>query len=394
MLNPMELALIKKLGGGNGGGGGGGADLLNADGIIKQEVLPEGYPYPGEPTIEYIVPEHVPERNNDTNYNITVEPKPLANGTTYTVAFNGQEYKQKTTFVPEINTYYLGNMSLVGGEDTGEPFCIVVKPGGVEGETGVFGYVLTVAGTVANSVAVYKTVDSNTPIAQKFLPEGYPYVSEGYVFPESQLEIAFDGSAYGCVLLNFPALTIGENYIVNWNGTSYSCVAQALNIGGIVAAALGNAVIMGGDDSGEPFAFIRFHDEAIASMGAACIVAELYATEDHTVTVSIVGKTITHIAQKFLPKDLNKLKVVCEGKNSTPFEITSADHSYNEILAAITDGAEVSLVVNYPEYDMTTYEIYRFCGINQYEIQFAYHSHMGGKYIYFNQDGTIEAVEG
>jgi hypothetical protein len=43
----MELALIKKLGGGNGGGGSG-ADLLNADGIIKQEVLPNGYPYVGE----------------------------------------------------------------------------------------------------------------------------------------------------------------------------------------------------------------------------------------------------------------------------------------------------------------------------------------------------------
>lgn len=43
----MDIIMAKKLGG-SGGGSGGGADILNENGIIKQQHLPEGYPYVDE----------------------------------------------------------------------------------------------------------------------------------------------------------------------------------------------------------------------------------------------------------------------------------------------------------------------------------------------------------
>lgn len=84
--------------------------------------------------------------------------------------------------------------------------------------------------------------------------------------------------------------TVGENYIVNWNGTDYVTMANAYSEDGLDAITLGNLGAMtGGAGTGEPFVIIILPKETQADMGAA---AMLFAIDGAaTVTISISSGT-------------------------------------------------------------------------------------------------------
>ena len=46
-----------------------------------------------------------------------------------------------------------------------------------------------------------------------------------------------------------PIFVVGATYHVHWDGTVYTCVAQAID----AVPALGNVAVLGGEDTGEPF---------------------------------------------------------------------------------------------------------------------------------------------
>lgn len=48
-------------------------------------------------------------------------------------------------------------------------------------------------------------------------------------------------------------LEAGKTYTVTWDGTAYECVCTALDADGTTAYFLGNLMVVGGEDSGEPF---------------------------------------------------------------------------------------------------------------------------------------------
>jgi len=101
--------------------GGDGGAILDSNGKLKSEVLPEGYPYE---TVTILVPEQTITTEAIPDYDgfCTAElnmPLPVS-GKTCNVIFNGDTYVLKT------NEYgHIGNMGLVDGENTGEPFLIL-----------------------------------------------------------------------------------------------------------------------------------------------------------------------------------------------------------------------------------------------------------------------------
>lgn len=169
MIDATTLALIKKMGGSTGGGGGGdsGADLLNADGVIKQEVLPDGYPYSG---MGIILPETTveitsPEMGLPDIIDITV-------GAKYIVNWNGVDYECTAGEVDiDMLVPALGNIgAIMGGDDTGEPFLILAIPAEQAQQMGV-GLMFMPLEEIT-SVTFSISGETITKIDEKYIPDG------------------------------------------------------------------------------------------------------------------------------------------------------------------------------------------------------------------------------
>lgn len=160
MLNAMGLALIKKLGGGGGSSGGGsGADLLNADGIIKQEVLPDGYPYAVEGVI---LPETTSVIDPESGQAVFTDIIDIVGGETYTVNWNGNNYKcvaVRDTMEGAL-VYWLGDTSpMTGGEATGEPFLAMVLSAEAASLMGVGVVAMALDGSTSVTLSIFgKTI--------------------------------------------------------------------------------------------------------------------------------------------------------------------------------------------------------------------------------------------
>lgn len=165
MIDATTLALIKKMGGGSGGGGG--ADILNTDGIIKQEVLPEGYPYVTQSTI---LPETTVEVVDMREVLIT-DAFELTVGNTYTVNWSGTNYECVAQYfdMDGIATVVLGDIGgVTGGTSTGEPFIIVAYPAEIVAEAGAYGMVMALDGSTSVTLSIMGNVYQ--PMSANYLP--------------------------------------------------------------------------------------------------------------------------------------------------------------------------------------------------------------------------------
>ena len=167
-----EEIFLSRIAGG-GGSSGGGADLLNADGVIKQEHLPEGYPYK---TVEegYFLEECQPTFVEEAGMFAITEPVPsLTAGDTYTVTWNGTEYNcvalSYTADNIEIGAA-LGNVGAVeGGESTGEPFALILVKPEMATEEGFYGQILPLDGSTSLTLSIKGEVATYHPISEKYL---------------------------------------------------------------------------------------------------------------------------------------------------------------------------------------------------------------------------------
>lgn len=108
-------------------------------------------------------------------------------------------------------------------------------------------------------------------------------------------ELALDEEGLG--ELPFLNLVAGETYVVNWNGTKYSCVAQLPDPSKATDIALGNLATMGQPDTGEPFVMIFVQEFNL------CSVATFDGTVSTEISVSIKGKgeVVHKLPGKYLP---------------------------------------------------------------------------------------------
>lgn len=260
----------------------------------------------------------------------------LVAGKEYLVTVNGVEYaatakSYKADFLAGVS---LGNAALggeSGKEDTGEPFLLVDLN---ESSADSFGYGVAIwfgdgsvgvtvgvstAGVVHQIPAKYipggagggsgaDLLNENGIIKQEVLPDGFPYASGGYILPETAYSA--DPDMGMAILPDIVDIKIGLTFRVIWNGVAYETVAIENNFQGMSIPALGNGAMVGGDDTGEPFAIMAFPDSMEELGGGAMIVAPLDGSLEGT--FSIFGETVDLIGQKYLPKNVKNNVAIYE----------------------------------------------------------------------------------
>ena len=171
-------------GGGSGGGAGGGADVLNDAGIIKQEHLPEGYPYPLK-SGGAILPETSPVLNEEMGAFVImdgIDASMFTEGESYTVNWNGTEYKTSALAANDdgMEAIILGDAgALQGVPVSGEPFMIMILSAEAQAAMGVASMIMPVDGSTTVLLSI-STAEDIMQIDRKFLPEGYPVYVDIY----------------------------------------------------------------------------------------------------------------------------------------------------------------------------------------------------------------------
>ena len=149
----------------------------------------------------------------------------------------------------------------------------------------------------------------------KYLPEGYPYVEEGEmveILPETQ---AIDGGEDGFVLMDaINGVEVGDKCTVKYNGVIYECVSQSSDVDGIPVVILGNGVVFGLNDTGEPFGILIIPSDLVEAMGAGAVVIPLDGATTVTIAISSQSATIhkldpKYINDEWLNNKLNEVKM-------------------------------------------------------------------------------------
>lgn len=166
-----EILAIRK----NANGSGGGADILNEHGLIRQEYLPEGFPYKSGNTAE-LLPSITLEPDADAGLAMIPNFIAVLPGQEYTVTFNGADYNVMCNNAPEGAAddfqYYLGNVGALGaGEITEEPFFIGVMDENTASEVGVGAVAVPLDGSVQFSLAITGFSGTLIKMSKELMPE-------------------------------------------------------------------------------------------------------------------------------------------------------------------------------------------------------------------------------
>ena len=135
------------------------------------------------------------------------------------------------------------------------------------------------------------------PLTFDYMPEGYPTksVQTTTLMEEQQVAFTLSNGLYMAQITNAFEIVVGQTYTVNWDGTEYECV-------GVVSQSmlvLGNLSIAGeGSDTGEPFVYVYDIKRAVG------MFATLDTAASHTISVQRIVKTVTPMAEEYLPENL------------------------------------------------------------------------------------------
>lgn len=304
--------------------------------FVSEDVIPEGYEHPSTHPASMITglagiatSGKYDDMKNKPFGDITVLPESTVNfslldddlgvfdgsiegimddiveGETYIITWDGTAYSCVAKDIAEIHPVFsemqalrLGNatklLNMGWGEDTGEPFCLVV---GIGKTDGVFE---TDDNSATHTISVYPK-DAVRKIKAKYLPDeaatkeyvreqiagievsgGSAAVTETEILPEQTLEAFVLNNVYGAYhkyLSPAPfTLTEGKEYIVIWDGISYTQTAFATYSDGSLCVVIGNTILTG-TDSGEPFCIIYDATNGVAHFAATD------NAESHTVRI-------------------------------------------------------------------------------------------------------------
>ena len=226
------------------------------NGIIKRELLPDGYPYSGMTEILSVTDGAV----TDDGYPVT-QPLGLVIGNTYEVNWNSTLYScvAEGYEMDGIVFAALGDAGILGGvEPTGKyPFVMIEMPEGMA-EGGIYAAVMPLDGSETVTFSVFG--GGNIPIDKKWLPEGYPYIVEAGVTVVQEKQYIPEG---GAILL--PSFNKSITYKVTWNGTEYTVAPIVLpNNGFGVDVCWGNPEIFGLEGTEEPFVIMIREGSTVA----------------------------------------------------------------------------------------------------------------------------------
>lgn len=156
-------------------GGGSGADLLNENGIIKQEYLPKGFPYKSGK--DAVIMEATKLEYDADAGGIVYKDKyiKLLPGEEYIVSWNGVEYTSTAvdgSGLGEGIECGLGNVgALTGGEPTSDPFVIFTTTEELGAMMGFFAMVLPLDDSTTVDISITGFVGDLQKIDEQYLPE-------------------------------------------------------------------------------------------------------------------------------------------------------------------------------------------------------------------------------
>ena len=208
--------------------------------------------YEEEGEIVTILPE---TEATDLDEGFTIPNVPaLVVGANYFVSFNGEIYNC-TALDGGDDSVRLGNFTSFGLEGNGEPFALAL-----------YGTLLTgtaLDGSEVVTLAIYENTATIHPIEGKFLPEGTPWIGDRFTYAlEKSAAITYSDPNFGDIwIIQGKSVTLypGESYTINYNGTDYTSICRLAPEGLIddpFAMALGNFAVIGGENTGEPFALL------------------------------------------------------------------------------------------------------------------------------------------
>lgn len=185
-------------------------------------------------------------------------------------------------------------------------------PEGAAGESSV--YILSEGETIEDAPADADVViDPNGEAVE--IPEGgggvsswndltdkpfYSEIEEVTILAECTPEGA-DGEFY---LPDVISLEIGKEYIVNWNGVPYKCIAHDLTAFAPGAVGLGDLGVMenGEPTTGEPFAIIAIPADMVEGMdGFGIVIGAIDGSESVTLSITGMAEVAHQIDSKYVP---------------------------------------------------------------------------------------------
>lgn len=227
----------------------------------------------------------------------------LSVGETYIVNWNGVEYtcigQDASNFL--AGAVLLGDGSPLGLVANGEPFTAVC---GTDEEGSVF-MIQPMDGSTELTLSIMGMGEVVHHLDPKYIKDMY-YTEDGgmvEILPETTLTTTENNLGEFYIEENPPVLVAGNTYIVNWNGTEYTCTAQDLSALMAGAVGLGDMYThtggaFGTAATGEPYVLIYAPGMGFSAMA-------IKPTEELSLTLSIhqSGEIVHKIPNKYLDLD-------------------------------------------------------------------------------------------
>lgn len=234
----------------------------------------EGYGYFGETKEE--------KKEVITNANLTLNSKAISwaldgnginephafiptEGKKYTISFNGEEYSAEAKKIQVEEYEILGAYYLIRFDGGSTDYPIEI------GETGLWYSCFVEIGTskmveftykffneyakknVTFSIYEINEVKEIVPFSYEIMPKGYGGFAENItLLPETDLWFDDNFQAWGANNIA-ELMREGKEYTVTINGVEYTGVAMAHNLMGFDIVGFGNQIVVGGENTGEPF---------------------------------------------------------------------------------------------------------------------------------------------
>ena len=252
-------------------------------------------------------------------------------GNTYTVNWNGVEY---TPTANDASAMVGVDGAVLLGMSAKYPFTILAKPG--------IGTSISVdSGTAPVTVSITGVGYVTLPIPGKYLPKGTPWIEEGiFALLEETEADTFTHPDFGDMWMisgKTVNLKVGETYTIHYNGADYNCVCQAAPDGLIDdpnAVAMGNFYVVGGPNTGEPFAMLA------SAAFAEIDIIDLTGASGVTVSIIGQGEKAHKLDPSCLPDNSGIVYVTAMPKGLSTTNV-DVDKTMAEINALVESGRQV-----------------------------------------------------
>lgn len=171
----------------------------------------------------------------------------------------------------------------------------------LRGATGASGGIDVTGATPGQMILVREVDEEGRPTAWETVSAFSDVESGGEeILPQCSPAFEEDSGFYLGRKLN---ISLGNDYVVSWNGTDYTCTAGLTDIEGESVVAMGNAVMFGNEDTGEPFLIVLAPDSLAQETGVYTMILPLDGSTELTLKVATPVSTQRKLDNRYLNVD-------------------------------------------------------------------------------------------